>query len=193
MDDEYIVFFPVDTPHAGTERKGTFSHKKTFHVAGAEHSIVHSTFLANGFKEAPPTECDFLWANAIPAASLLRLGDQHRLNHFPRSGELTRKDLLWINIQRMQRLHGRGHFDMVPQTFVLPGEFTQFYAHWTRAHGTWIFKPAASSQGRGIRLVAHPSEAALCTGVVSRYIPDPMLVDGFKARTLTCHKLTKDH
>lgn len=43
-----------------------------------------------------------------------------------RSYELTRKDRLYKNIQRMQQSHGFKNFHIVPQTFVLPSEYQEF-------------------------------------------------------------------
>lgn len=43
-----------------------------------------------------------------------------------RSYELTRKDRLYKNIQRMQQTHGLKNFNIVPQTFVLPYEYQEF-------------------------------------------------------------------
>lgn len=43
-----------------------------------------------------------------------------------RSSELTRKDRLYKNIQRMQKAHGFQNFNIVPQTFVLPAEYQDF-------------------------------------------------------------------
>lgn len=46
--------------------------------------------------------------------------------HTSRSHELTRKDRLYKNIQRMQQTHGFKNFHIVPQTFVLPAEYQEF-------------------------------------------------------------------
>lgn len=70
-----------------------------------------------------------------------------------RSFELTRKDRLYKNIERMQRSKGSRHFDIVPQSFVMPGEFKQLQAAHHRSRGPWIVKPFASSRGRGIFIV----------------------------------------
>ena len=43
-----------------------------------------------------------------------------RVNQFPRTREITRKDTLARNIIAMQQLHGRRHFDFMPQSFILP-------------------------------------------------------------------------
>ncbi len=61
----------------------------------------------------------------------------------------------------MQLLKGTRAFHIAPRTFVLPAELAEFRAHWARDRsGAWIVKPAASSQGRGIHLVTHPSQVA---------------------------------
>lgn len=55
-----------------------------------------------------------------------RLANEVPSAHFPRSYELTRKDRLYKNIQRMQQAHGFKNFHIVPQTFVLPYEYQEF-------------------------------------------------------------------
>lgn len=76
-----------------------------------------------------------------------------RVNHFPRSYELTRKDRLYKNIEKVQRLKGMKHFDFIPQTFVLPGDYRELCTTHHRLRGPWIVKPVASSRGRGIYIV----------------------------------------
>lgn len=44
-------------------------------------------------------------------------------NHFPASWHLGRKDLLWRNLRAMQQRFPDGSFDLMPQTFLLPGQF----------------------------------------------------------------------
>lgn len=77
------------------------------------------------------------------------LASHQRINHFPRSYELTRKDRLYKNIERMQHAKGYKHFDFIPQTFVMPTEFGELCSTHHRIKGPWIVKPVASSRGRG--------------------------------------------
>lgn len=72
-----------------------------------------------------------------------------------RSYELTRKDRLYKNIEKMQHLRGMKHFDIVPLSFMLPLEHRNLVqAHRSGTNKSpWIVKPAASSRGRGIYLV----------------------------------------
>ena len=81
-----------------------------------------------------------------------------RVNHFPRSYELTRKDRLYQNIERLQHAKGSKHFNFVPKTFMIPAEYSEFAATHHRMRGAWIVKPVASSRGRGIFIVSHPNQ-----------------------------------
>lgn len=71
-----------------------------------------------------------------------------------RSYELTRKDRLYKNIEKMQHLRGFKYFDIVPLSFILPQDYRSLVtAHRSGHKGPWIVKPAASSRGRGIFIV----------------------------------------
>lgn len=70
-----------------------------------------------------------------------------------RSYELTRKDKLFKNIEKMQYFRGLKHFDFIPTTFLMPAEYKELCSTHYRTKGPWIVKPAASSRGRGIYIV----------------------------------------
>ncbi|KAG8235258.1 hypothetical protein J437_LFUL014258, partial [Ladona fulva] len=138
------------------------------------------TFLLHLELQVHPNIPDFniLWTGAHPKPHLLRtLAPYQRVNHFPRSYELTRKDRLYKNIEKMQMLKGIRHFDFIPQTFVMPGDYRELCSAHHRLRAPWIVKPVASSRGRGIFIVnCVPMEEC----VVARYIEDPLLVGGHK-------------
>lgn len=58
-----------------------------------------------------------------------------------------------MNIKRMQRQFGVKLFDFIPTSFILPTEYRDFCDTHLRERGTWIVKPVASSQGKGIYLI----------------------------------------
>lgn len=85
----------------------------------------------------------------------------------------------------MQHFRGFKHFDIVPQTFLLPADYKELVFAHNKSKGPWIVKPVASSRGRGIFLAKTPDEiqshiASDEQVVVARYIADPLCIDGHK-------------
>ncbi|XP_043119727.1 tubulin polyglutamylase TTLL5 isoform X2 [Puntigrus tetrazona] len=155
-----------------------------FKIVRTESRLVRGILVNHGFHEVHPNSNDFnlMWTGSHLKPYLMRsLHDFQKVNHFPRSYELTRKDRLYKNIQRMQQTHGFQNFHIVPQTFVLPAEYQEFSSSFSKDKAAWIIKPVASSRGRGIYLVSSPSQIPLDENIlVSRYISNPLLIDGFK-------------
>ncbi|KAK1793252.1 hypothetical protein P4O66_011634, partial [Electrophorus voltai] len=180
----------------------------TFKIVRTESRLVRGILVNHGFHEVEhhaltivhPNSNDFnlMWTGSHLKTYLLRtLQDFQKVNHFPKytnlllfciystrstwSYELTRKDRLYKNIQRMQQAHGFQNFHIVPQTFVLPAEYQEFCNSFGKDKGPWIIKPVASSRGRGIYLVSSPSQIPLDENIlVSRYISNPLVIDEFK-------------
>eukprot|EP00760_Papus_ankaliazontas_P024358 PhM_4_TR2261/c0_g1_i1/m.15705/K16600/TTLL2; tubulin polyglutamylase TTLL2 len=112
-----------------------------------------------------------------------------RLNHFPRSGSITKKDNLHRNLRRFRVAQGGGAMlDFAPTTFVLPGEYVKFcqaYGDAQEADGgtnaVWICKPSELSRGRKIFVFRDIGELLYdCSSVVQRYVHNPLLIDGRK-------------
>ncbi|KAM8833594.1 tubulin polyglutamylase TTLL5 isoform 1-T2 [Synchiropus picturatus] len=155
-----------------------------FKIVRTESRLVREILSNHGFHEVHPNSNDFnlMWTGSHLKSYLLRnLQDFQKVNHFPRSYELTRKDRLYRNIQRMQQTYGFKNFLIVPQTFMLPSEYQDFCNYFAKDKGPWIIKPVASSRGRGIYLVSDPSQISMDENIlVSRYISNPLLIDEFK-------------
>ena len=133
------------------------------HTAGHDWSILWSCGAPN----------NFFYQN-------LNIGQ--RVNHFPSSTEITRKDRLCTSITLMQERYGKKYFDITPDTYNLPDEFADFYAHFhNEKHAKWIVKPPASSQGKGIYLVDSINEVPIDENcIISRYIENPLLINNLK-------------
>ncbi|KAL8565160.1 hypothetical protein ACOMHN_003947 [Nucella lapillus] len=155
-----------------------------FKFNGAECKIIRNILGGHGFHEVHPNCPDFnlIWTSChLKPFTLRSLTEFQKVNHFPRSSELTRKDRLYKNIQRMQQIKGVKHFDFVPQTYIMPGEYQEFCSQFLKVRGPWIVKPVASSRGRGVFLVNHPDQVPFDENViVSHYLHNPLVVDGFK-------------
>ncbi|RVE70405.1 hypothetical protein OJAV_G00064080 [Oryzias javanicus] len=128
-----------------------------------------------------------------------------RINHFRNHYELTRKNLMVKNLKRFQKNlekdMGRteaSKCDFFPSTFAMPSEYHLFVEEFNRNPGsTWIMKPVAKSQGKGIflfrklkdiidwkkdrsRSEEQKDAAHLDSYVVQRYIENPYLINGRK-------------
>uniref|UniRef100_A0A8C1B9F5 Tubulin--tyrosine ligase-like protein 9 n=2 Tax=Cyprinus carpio TaxID=7962 RepID=A0A8C1B9F5_CYPCA len=126
-----------------------------------------------------------------------------RISHFRNHYELTRKNLMVKNLKRyrktLEREAGRleaARCDFFPCTFVLPSEYHIFVEEFKRSPGsTWIMKPVARSQGKGIflfrklkdiidwrkdgsRSEEQKDEAQVESYVAQRYIENPYLIAG---------------
>ncbi|XP_078133230.1 tubulin polyglutamylase TTLL5 isoform X1 [Sander vitreus] len=180
-----LLFFP----EAAVSKDGNICstgerYNMAFKIVRTESRLVRGILANHGFHEVHPNSNDFnlMWTGSHLKPYILRsLQDFQKVNHFPRSYELTRKDRLYKNIQRMQQTHGFKNFHIVPQTFVLPSEYQEFCNCFAKDKGPWIIKPVASSRGRGIYLVSNPNQISMDENIlVSRYINNPLLIDEFK-------------
>ncbi|XP_028904486.1 probable tubulin polyglutamylase TTLL9 isoform X1 [Ornithorhynchus anatinus] len=151
---------------------------------------------------------DFYWcdANWVRESSDHTYVDEHvRISHFRNHYELTRKNYMVKNLKRFRRRVEREEgklearkYDFFPKTFDLPSEYHLFVEEFRKNPGTtWIMKPVARSQGRGIFLFRklkdimdwrknnsrsddRKEEAPVENYVAQRYIEDPYLIGGRK-------------
>ncbi|KAF2986159.1 hypothetical protein EK904_009687 [Melospiza melodia maxima] len=156
----------------------------SYKIVRTDSRLVRSILTAHGFHEVHPNSNDYnlMWTGSHLKPCLLRsLTDVQKVNHFPRSYELTRKDRLYKNVCRMQLTHGFKAFHILPQTFILPTEYQEFCNTYSKDRGPWIVKPVASSRGRGVYLINNPNQIVVEDNIlVSRYISNPLLIDDFK-------------
>ncbi|XP_024938905.1 tubulin polyglutamylase TTLL5 isoform X2 [Cephus cinctus] len=156
----------------------------TYKIFQTDTKLINLLLQSHGFSEVPMNETDFnlLWMGNHPKPDVLRnLTAYQKVNHFPRSYEITRKDRLYKNIEAMQRSKGARNLDFIPQTFLLPSEYRELLTAHFRYRGPWIVKPKASSRGRGIYIVNSPEKILTDESViVAQYINNPLLVDGHK-------------
>lgn len=130
---------------------------------------------------------NLLWTWAKPQIDFKTLIYFQRVNHFVNNKQISRKDLLKKNIEKIKRLGVKiGQvFDIIPDTYLLPGEADNFIKKYQECEleksNIWIMKPVASSRGRGIRLVRSLNDIYYDEPVVlQQYLKDPLLLDGFK-------------
>ncbi|XP_005105217.1 tubulin polyglutamylase TTLL4 isoform X2 [Aplysia californica] len=111
------------------------------------------------------------------------LREYQKLNHFPGSFQIGRKDRLWRNLSRMQVHYGKREFNFFPHTFVLPADLKQLKRAWEDGNSKqkWIIKPPASARGIGIRVISKWSQIPRRKPViVQKYLARPYLINDSK-------------
>eukprot|EP00924_Labyrinthula_sp_SR-Ha-C_P011373 augustus_masked-scaffold_36-processed-gene-2.34-mRNA-1 protein AED:0.33 eAED:0.33 QI:0/-1/0/1/-1/1/1/0/889 len=106
-----------------------------------------------------------------------------RINHYVDIRQLTRKDLMYKNIERY--LHERRQVqDVVPKTFILPRDYMKFIEFYSIQEvnqprdNIWISKPFGLSRGRGISILKDLTDLSFDKSqVIQRYISNPLLLN----------------
>ncbi|XP_069507107.1 probable tubulin polyglutamylase TTLL9 isoform X2 [Ambystoma mexicanum] len=153
-------------------------------------------------------EWDFYWCDVgwlRENFDRIYLEEHVRICHFRNHYELTRKNLMVKNLKRFRKTQDRdlgkseaAKCDFFPKTFELPSEYHIFVEEFRKNPGiTWIMKPVARSQGRGIFLFRklkdimdwkkdggrpddQKEEIPVENYVAQRYIENPYLIGGRK-------------
>ena len=125
---------------------------------------------------------DVCWIDTgMTPERLMRMKPYQKINHFPGMYALARKNTLASNLNGMQKLFP-SEYHFYPSTWILPHDAASFHAQFNEKRAkTFIVKPEASCQGRGIFLTRNyesitPGERY----VVQRYLHKPLLLDGLK-------------
>jgi len=155
---------------------------------GVNANVVKSAFKVAGFRKCQGDHFNAIWSSSLRGKELSGMAPYQRVNHFPGTWELGRKDRLWRNLYRMRRRHGP-QYHIMPTSFLLPSDHDELLLDWEHnPENMYILKPKSSSRGRGIRMLKSKGDLPLRKGasrkpkecLVQRYIQDPLLIDGYK-------------
>jgi len=146
--------------------------------------IVEAILKAQGFVSTDGA-CNVLWTGGHlknEEIKELKLNPYQKINHFPRTVDITRKDKLYQQMKRMQDTYGM-EYGFIPRTFILPTEREAAIKAIENSglEDNWILKPVGSSRGRGIYIINKEKklgEEKKC--IISKYIDNPLLIDGRK-------------
>jgi len=194
VDWPFLDFVPAPKPPKDNKDSLPFRHPPpprlwgpngpppAFRLEHIDAPIVRETFISNGLCQTQEKDWLVQWCGpSMKASDYAALHEYQRVNHFPGSTELTRKDRMWKHLAEIAQTFGKDSFGFVPETFVLPEQIEEFLSCYHRTKHLWIVKPSASSRGRGIFLLRDIAELPLDeVSVVSRYVDKPMLIQGLK-------------
>ncbi|XP_026708775.1 tubulin polyglutamylase TTLL4 isoform X3 [Athene cunicularia] len=119
-------------------------------------NIVKQTVGRSHFRVSKKSN-DWLgcWGHHMKSPSFRAIREHQKLNHFPGSFQIGRKDRLWRNLLKMQARCGKKEFNFFPQSFILPQDIKLLKKAWEEgaSHQKWIVKPPASARGIGIQVI----------------------------------------
>lgn len=96
---------------------------------------------------------DIFWSDTtLPPNKVQKMQPYQRINHFPGMPSLSHKHNLSRNLKKMQKLF-ESEYDFFPKTWILPADSSDLRNQFnTKKQKTFIVKPVANCQGRGIYL-----------------------------------------
>ncbi|KAM3961183.1 uncharacterized protein ACR2FA_004735 [Aphomia sociella] len=158
--------------------------------------VVKKTLTNSGFRlvksECDTAECPQeetvewigIWGKHMKSLMFRAIKDGQKMNHFPGTFQIGRKDRLWRNLQKLAAKYGVSEFGIMPKTYVLPHDLKLLKHDWEKYAANnerWIIKPPASARGTGIKVVSRwtqiPKKRPV---VVQRYVSKPYLINGNK-------------
>jgi len=105
-----------------------------------------------------------------------------RYNHFPTTKQISRKDNLYMNYERMKKKFPKD-YNYMPETYILPRDkeiFDKMIKDYKITEkNMWLIKPVASSLGNGIHLMTDVNTIPQKT-LVSHYVSNPLLIQNKK-------------
>ncbi|NXF92897.1 TTLL4 polyglutamylase, partial [Eubucco bourcierii] len=147
-------------------------------------NIVKQTVGRSHFRVSKKSN-DWLgcWGHHMKSPSFRAIREHQKLNHFPGSFQIGRKDRLWRNLLKMQARCGKKEFNFFPQSFILPQDIKLLRKVWEEGANRqkWIVKPPASARGIGIQVIHKWSQLPKRRPLlVQRYLHKPYLIGGKK-------------
>ena len=149
------------------------------------YKCIQNVFVTSGLESAAgeyDDQWDVCWGWVCTGEIIQQMNRHQRLNHFPGSRALGRKDALWKNFLKMRNKFPQD-YSYMPQTFILNTDHLLFqvYQQSSPEDALWIAKPVASACGKGIFLIDKATKIPQKKNyLVSNYITDPHLINELK-------------
>ncbi|KAG5871650.1 hypothetical protein JTB14_037075 [Gonioctena quinquepunctata] len=122
------------------------------------YDVIRRVAQKFGYKEVTEGEnWNMYWTDlSITVDRCKEMKRFQKINHFPGMLEICRKDLLARNLNRMLRLFPRD-YNFFPKSWCFPADLGEALTYSRlRKNKTFILKPEAGSQGRGIFISLKP-------------------------------------
>ncbi|XP_076436228.1 tubulin monoglutamylase TTLL4-like [Babylonia areolata] len=146
-------------------------------------NVIKAVLRRNNFRITKRNDWMGCFGKHMKAAGFKAIREYQKLNHFPGSFQLGRKDRLWRNLSRMQVSFGKKEFGFFPRTYILPQDMKHLKRTWedSNSRQKWIIKPPASARGLGIKVISKWSQIPRRRPViVQKYLSKPLLINDSK-------------
>jgi hypothetical protein len=148
-----------------------------FGPRAVEFNAVRGAFRRAGFTRLKRDDenCRFdnftaMWSKHLPVNDFARLSEFQKVNHFPGSFELGRKDSLHRVMNRMRDKHGN-EYDFYPKSYAWPDGASELKLEMSNNDNQlYIIKPKASSCGKGIKVINRLSQIKNKECIVQKYV-----------------------
>lgn len=181
----YINFFMHDSK--GPTLPADVNRHLKWKLSSITPIVIRRTLINSGFKLVRKSnDWTGQWGKHMKSFVFKTLKDFQKLNHFPGTFQIGRKDRLWKNLYRLMVRFGKKEFGFIPKTYILPQDSKLLRSAWEKCSngpgkGQWIVKPPAAARGTGIKVVHKwgqiPKKRPL---IVQKYIAQPYLINGSK-------------
>uniref|UniRef100_A0A1B6DER8 Tubulin polyglutamylase TTLL4 n=1 Tax=Clastoptera arizonana TaxID=38151 RepID=A0A1B6DER8_9HEMI len=146
--------------------------------------VVRKTISNSNFKLIrKANEWCGTWGKHMKSICFQTIRDYQKINHFPGTFQIGRKDKLWKNLFSLMSKFGKKEFGFIPRTYILPQDTKLLRSAWEKNYGKdkWIVKPPASARGTGIKVIHKWTQIPKkCPLIVQKYIAEPYLINGSK-------------
>jgi hypothetical protein len=155
-----------------------------FKIRHFNYVSLRLSLLENGWRRIDDSDFDLwnvAWGRHLRGSEYANLHAFQKVNHFPGSGNLGRKDLLHANLFNAQLRYGKEVYGFFPEAFIMPYDLDKFQRV-KHLNQVYISKPFAGSCGRGISLIKNAADTVLPSKptLIQRYMDNPYLVNGKK-------------
>ncbi|CAF3166961.1 unnamed protein product [Rotaria socialis] len=156
-------------------------------VSGTKFAVVRQAADVYGFSLSSDgdTTSNLLWHDTLISMDIVSaLKPYQKVNHFPTMSEISRKDSLARNFDKLSRTLP-DEYNFTPKTWILPNEYNSWYSYASskpkKDQCTYILKPNNGAMGHGIQVFCdYERIQPMDNYVIQEYIREPYLIDGFK-------------
>ncbi|KAL5263493.1 hypothetical protein ACHWQZ_G008763 [Mnemiopsis leidyi] len=178
-----VIYFPAEHEKVSKLPRALQKQMK-WKMSTITPNVVKNVIARTGF--VPSTkrrEWIGYWGKHMKATAFRNIHPHQKVNHFPGTFEIGRKDKLWKNLNKAQIKHSKKEYDFIPLTYCLPSEWKTFKRYWDESghKQKWIIKPPASARGIGIKVVHKLNQIPRKRNIIiQRYLANPYLINGRK-------------